>query len=67
MQGNPYWPLNGPLFLPSLRDSSSVCLVSVSNVGFGTNSAARLASRHLNIGKSAGNGVSTTYEALSEH
>ena len=58
-------PLNGPSFLPSERDSSAVCLVSVNKVGFGTNSAARMASRHLNLGKSARNGVSTTYKALS--
>ena len=54
MRGNLCWPLNGPSFLPSQKDSSAVWLFSVDKVGFRTNSAARMASRHLNLGKVRG-------------
>ncbi len=52
MQGNPYWPLNGPSFYSVLRFFGSVlprCLKS--GVGIGSNFAARMASRLQSFGK----------------
>ena len=56
----PQWPL--VCFEPTRFQS--VCLVSVSKVGFGPNPTARMASRHMNLGKSAEGDVSTTYKAV---
>ncbi len=49
MQGNPYWPLNGPSFFSVLRFFGSVLpRCPKSGVGFGSNFAARMASRRRN-------------------
>ena len=50
MQGNPYWPLNGPSFLSVLKFLG--CVLSrcpQSGFGFGSNLAARMASRRPNL------------------
>jgi len=52
MQGNPYWPLNGPSFLSVLKFLG--CVLSrcpQSGFGFGSNLAARMASRLQSFGK----------------
>ncbi len=50
MQRNPYWPLNGPSFFLGARFGS--CVFSRCTkvaVGFGSNFAARMASRRPNF------------------